>query len=80
MGSRNRSISLAALSGAPLNEVAISCHKLPSEHQQPSATQVHSLFLEGQQLIIPVAEVDQACKEPAKYDSPGSLVLEYETF
>lgn len=41
---------------------------------------VHSLFLEGQQLIIPVAEVDQACKEPAKYDSHGSLVLEYETF
>jgi len=38
---------------------------------------VHTLFLEGQQLIIPVAEVDQACKEPAQYDSHGSLVLDY---
>lgn len=39
--------------------------------------EVHTLFLEGQQLIIPVAEVDQACKEPAQYDSHGSLVLDY---
>eukprot|EP00434_Breviolum_minutum_P032675 symbB.v1.2.028896.t1/scaffold3107.1/size63424/8 len=38
---------------------------------------VHTLFLEGQQLLIPVTEVDQACKEPSQYDSNGSLVLDY---
>jgi len=38
VGSRNRSISLAALSGAPLNEVAISCLVNISNRQQPRFT------------------------------------------
>eukprot|EP00438_Fugacium_kawagutii_P022350 Skav233116 [mRNA] locus=scaffold1342:358799:361812:- [translate_table: standard] len=41
---------------------------------------VHSLFLDGEQLSIPAAEVDQACKDlGSKYDSNGALVLEYDT-